>query len=271
MNGVGITYLTPITKMMAHLPMAFLDHSPQRTLVVCFGMGTTYRSLLSWGIPTTAVKLVPSVPKLFSYYHADGEKLLRSPLSHIVIDDGRRYLERAKDVYDVITLDPPPPIKAAGSSLLYSREFYAAVRERLAPGGILQQWLPGGDPTVRAAVTRALEASFQHVRVFSSVEHYGFHFVASQSPIPNRSAEELVRRMPEKAQADLMEWGPKDSPKSQFAEVLQSELPPDALLARDPNAPMLEDDRPVNEYYLLREARSRIRHLCKAVKQRAAR
>jgi spermidine synthase len=255
-NGVGITYLTPITKMMAHLPMAFLDHPPQRTLVVCFGMGTTYRSLLSWGVPATAVELVPSVPRLFSYYHADGEELLRSPLSHMVIDDGRRYLERAKDVYDVITLDPPPPIKAAGSSLLYSREFYAAVRERLATGGILQQWLPRSDPTVQAAVTRALEASFPHVRVFSSVEHWGFHFVASESPIPNRTAEELVRRMPEKAQADLMEWGPKDSPEAQFAEVLQSELPPDALLARDPNAPMLEDDRPVNEYYLLREARS---------------
>ena len=241
--------------MMAHLPMAFLDHSPQRTLVVCFGMGTTYRSLLSSGIPTTAVKLVPNYQAI-QLLPCGRREVLRSPLSHIVIDDGRRYLGRAKDVYDVITLDPPPPIKAAGSSLLYSREFYAAVRERLAPGGILQQWLPGGDPTVRAAVTRALEAPFQHVRVFSSVEHYGFHFVASQSPIPNRSAEELVRRMPEKAQADLMEWGPKDSPKSQFAEVLQSELPPDALLARDPNAPMLEDDRPVNEYYLLREARS---------------
>ncbi len=63
-NGYGMTWLTPITKMMAHLPLAFLDRSPQDALVICFGMGTTFRSLHSWGIPVTAVELVPSVPRL---------------------------------------------------------------------------------------------------------------------------------------------------------------------------------------------------------------
>ena len=41
-NGIGMTDLTPMTKVMAHLPLAFLDHAPQSALVVCFGMGTTY-------------------------------------------------------------------------------------------------------------------------------------------------------------------------------------------------------------------------------------
>src|SRR5262249_22433849 len=68
-NGVSISYLTPATKIMAHLPLASLDHPPQNALVICFGMGTVFRSLLSWGIPTTAVELVPSVPRLFGYYH----------------------------------------------------------------------------------------------------------------------------------------------------------------------------------------------------------
>ena len=55
--------------MMAHLPLFFLDHPPQDALVICFGMGTTYRSMLSWGIPVTAVELVPERPppvRLFS-------------------------------------------------------------------------------------------------------------------------------------------------------------------------------------------------------------
>src|SRR5438876_2562510 len=85
-NGVGITGLGAVTKMMAHLPLAFLDHPPRNGLVVCFGMGTSYRSLLSWNIPATAVELVPSVPSLFGYFHADGPDLLRSPLSLVVID-----------------------------------------------------------------------------------------------------------------------------------------------------------------------------------------
>ena len=183
-NGVGMTGLNSITKFMAHLPLAFLDHPPQDTLVVCFGMGTTYRSLLSWGIPATAVELVPSVPKVFGYYHADGPQLLRSPLSHLVIDDGRRFLERTSAQYDVITIDPPPPVQAAGSSLLYSKEFYATIQRRLRPGGILQQWLPDGDAVVRSSVARALKESFPYVRVFRSVQGWGWHFLASNQPLP---------------------------------------------------------------------------------------
>ncbi len=38
-NGVGITGLTPITKFMAHLPLAFLDHPPQERLGGVFRHG----------------------------------------------------------------------------------------------------------------------------------------------------------------------------------------------------------------------------------------
>ncbi len=58
--------------------------------------------------------------------------------------------------------------------------------------------------------------------------------------------------MPAKAVADLMEWGPQPSPEQQFAVVLNGELPLRALVAIAPDAPPMQDDRPVNEYYLLR-------------------
>ena len=63
-------------------------------------------------------------------FAADGDKVLASPLAHVVIDDGRRYLERSPQQYDAILIDPPPPIDAAGSSLLYSRDFYLVARQR---------------------------------------------------------------------------------------------------------------------------------------------
>jgi len=258
-NGVGITGLTPITKFMAHLPLAFLDHPPKNALVVCFGMGTTYRSLMSWDIPVTAVELVPSVPRVFGYFHVDGPALLRSPLSHVVIDDGRRYLERTYEQYDVITIDPPPPVQAAGSSLLYSKEFYAIINRRLRPGGILQQWLPGGDAVVRAAVARALKESFPYVRVFHSAEGWGYHFLASENPLPDPTAAELARRLPPKAAIDFLEWGPETTPEGQFADVLKREISLDELIQQAPAASALRDDRPVNEYYLVRRG-SGIRH-----------
>ena len=252
-NGIGITFLTPITKVMAHLPLASLDHAPRNALVVCFGMGTTYRSLLSWDIQTTAVELVPSVPRLFSYYHSDGPELLRSPLSRVVIDDGRRYLERTSEQYDVVTIDPPPPVEAAGTSLLYSREFYSIIRRRLAPGGILQQWLPWGDAVVKAAVVRALQGSFPYVRIFHALDGRGFHFLASDRPIAFRTPRELAERMPAKAAQDLVEWGPEPTVEGEFAIVLHQELSVDQMTSGAPRAPALQDDRPENEYYVLRQ------------------
>lgn len=255
-NGISMTILTPITKMMSAMPLAFLNRPPQNALVICFGMGTTHRSMLSWGIDSTVVDLVPSVPKLFWYYHADAPQLLKSPRSHVVIDDGRRFLERTTNQYDVIVIDPPPPIGAAGSSLLYSREFYSAAKKRLRSDGILQQWFPGGDNTDVSAIARALRDSFPYVRAFKSISGWGLHFLASEHPIPNLSAADLAKRMPPAAATDLVEWGPYPTPEMQFDAVLKNEIPIDWIIGLDKNAPAMQDDRPVNEYYLLREIRA---------------
>ncbi len=251
-NGTGMTSLTPITKMMAHFTLASLPNPPRSGLVICFGMGTSFRSMVSWGIPTTVVELVPSVPKLFTYYHPDGAQVLASPYAHVVIDDGRRYLERSPQKYDAIIIDPPPPVQTAGSSLLYSEEFYRVAKQRLQPGGILQQWLPEGDNVLQAGVARALQDSFRYVRVFHSVERRGWHFLASDSPIPVRTAAEMVARMPASAIEDMMEWGPTKTPAEQFEMMLKTEMTTQQLVALAPNTPALQDDRPLNEYFLLR-------------------
>jgi spermidine synthase len=251
-NGVGMTSLTPITKFMAHLPLASLAGRPDSALVICFGMGTTHRSMLSWGIHSTAVELAPSVPRFFSYFHEDAPELLASPLSRVVIDDGRFFLERTSQRFDVIVIDPPPPVEAAASSLLYSMEFYRAAKPRLKPGGILAQWLPTGDNVVQAAVARALKESFPYVRVYRSVEGWGHHFLASETPLQRFSAAEMAGRLPPAAAEDFVEWGPADTPAGQFAIVLNQELTLDSLIAKAPSVVALRDDRPVNEYFLLR-------------------
>ncbi len=142
-NGIGMTKLTPITKFMVHLPLAFHLGKPESALIICFGMGTSYRSALSWDIDTTAVELVPSVTKAFGFYHTNAAQILANPKGHVVIDDGRRFLRRTREKFDVIVIDPPPPVETAGSSLLFSAEFYALAKQHLNPHGILQAWFPG--------------------------------------------------------------------------------------------------------------------------------
>ncbi|HEV2492783.1 MAG TPA: fused MFS/spermidine synthase [Terriglobia bacterium] len=254
-NGIGMTSLTPSTKFMAHLPLAFMRRRPKNGLVVCFGMGTTFRSMLSWGIQATAVDLVPSVPAMFSYFHPDAPALLRSPLARIVVDDGRRFLNGSTDSYDVITIDPPPPPGASTSSLLYSREFYAVVKNHLRPGGIAQVWFPAGlsDSGALAAVAKALDQSFPSVRAFPSNITSAFYFLASMEPIPMTPSSVLAARMPPSAAADFVEWGPRSTPEEQFNDVLGLERSVESLIAVDPRIPAVEDDQPINEYYYLRE------------------
>ncbi len=251
-NGMGITNLTPITKMMVHLPLAFLRTQPRNVLVLCFGMGTSFRSAMSWGVPVTVVELVPSVPSLFSYFHADGNALLHSPRATVVIDDARRYLERSGEDFDAIVIDPPPPVEAAASSLLYSPEFYEIARRHLRPGGILQQWLPRAEPVVVSAVALALGRTFPYVRVFPSVEGWGLHFLASATPIEQRTSDQLAAAIPPGATRDLLEWGPFQSAQKQLQVVVEKELSLESLIATAPGSRELSDDRPVNEYYFLR-------------------
>lgn len=250
-NSIGMTSLTPITKFMVHLPLMYHKGPAQSVLVICFGMGTTYRSALSWDMDTTAVELIPDVPKAFGYYHADAAEVLKNPKGRIVIDDGRRFLNRTEKKYDVVVIDPPPPVEAAGSSLLYSTGFYDAVKRHLKPGGIMQMWLPSGDRATKQGVAYSICRSFPYRVSFPSVEGWGVHFLASTEPIEQQPVNELVSRMPASARKDLLEWAPGQDISSYVGKVVNNGVATERIL--DPKLGYeITDDDPVNEYFLLR-------------------
>lgn len=250
-DGHGMTGLTTITKCMAHFPLAIRERKPESVLVICFGMGTTFRSALSWDARTIAVELVPSVRDAFGFYFDDAEEILKRPNAQVVIDDGRRFIKRTKERFDLITIDPPPPVTAAGSSLLYSEDFYLLVKDRLKEDGILQQWSPEGDEMIVRAIAKAISAVFPYVRMYRSVENIGYHFFASPQPFEMPCAEDFAARLPVKSAADLVEWTPGKSPRELYQIMLQQEIPRAQLLAPDVTY-SITDDRPFNEYYLMR-------------------
>src|SRR5208282_5584426 len=243
--GIGMTTMTPCTKFMVHLPLAFHKDQPQSALIICFGMGTTYRSALSWGIDTTAVELVPSVTSVFGFYHADAARVLSNPKGRIVIDDGRRFLRRTREKFDVIVIDPPPPPETAGCSLLYSTEFYELAKQHLKPHGILQAWFPGGQKSTDQAILRSLYVSFPHVRCFVGLEQFGVHLLGSMDPIENLTAEQLSARLPAGAKKDLLEWSDSPDLPGYLNQVMSHELA--ARDALNPNPEIrITDDHPYN-------------------------
>ena len=74
-----MTELKPITECMVHIPLGIREKKPESALIICVGMGTSFRSAASWGIHVTGVELIPSVKAAFSYYFDDARRILRSP------------------------------------------------------------------------------------------------------------------------------------------------------------------------------------------------
>lgn len=253
-NGIGMTYLTTITKNMTHLPVAHHGNA-ESALVVCFGMGTTVRSLTRWPELEAihSVELSEGVTELMPYFHQDAKAVLNDPRVEIIVDDGRRYLNRTDRRYDVITIDPPPPIRAAGSGLLYADEFIRLLQERLNEGGMLAHWLPAGDALLTHAVVNAIKRHFEHVVVLDSIENWGLHILASDEPIDRLDAQDYIARLPKAVQADLREWE-GNTPIEQIAAQSLKRIALNEVLMANKDEIYISDDHLYNEFFRLRRS-----------------
>jgi spermidine synthase len=251
-NGHGMTMKVTDTKMMAHLPL-LVHPDPEDTLVICFGMGTTYRSALTHGGRVTAVELVPEVLEVFDYYHLDAAEVIRNPKGRRVAGDGRNFLKLTRDRYDVITIDPPPPIDAAGVNHLYSRDFIELARSRLEPGGILAHWIPApgthsgvDDMDTFRMLAKTFVSRFRHVSMMRSLGNTGLHLLGSDSPIDSSEPRIRARLGSPEVAADLEEWD--RLPRDFWTRI----RPLDASRGETMDVEEVTDDRPRLEFHLVK-------------------
>lgn len=132
-----------VQRMLGHLP-ALLHPHPRNVLVVGCGAGVTAGSLIVHPeIEHIRIcELEHLVPKANSvYFRRENNDVVNSPRTEIVYDDARHHVLTTKDNFDIITSDPIAPW-VRGSSNLYTVEYYEQCKRRLAPGGVMTQWLP---------------------------------------------------------------------------------------------------------------------------------
>lgn len=257
-TGTTMTVLTVDAKLMAVLPL-MLRLKSRTALVVAFGMGTSFRSALQAGLTTDAVELVPSVPRMFHWFHDDAARVLADPRGRVIITDGRNYVELTERSYDIIITDPPPPLESAGVSVIASREYYEAARRRLAPGGVMMQWVPYGQTLSEfRAHLRTFRVAYPHVIVAEGPGGHGFFLFGSDNPLafrPENTAAVLAMRG---VVEDLS--AVKDAPASDpaaWANVVPRlvRLEGEAVDRFIGSGPVITDDRPLPEYFLLRHLR----------------
>jgi len=148
-------------QMFAWLPLA-LHPEPRRALLISYGAGSTAQALLSEPQlrSLTVVDVSPEILGASPVIHGKRDPL-QDPRVRLVLEDGRHYLRTHGEQFDIITAEPPPPL-IAGVVNLYTREYFMALAERLAPGGLATYWLPVPQfkPQGARAVVRAFCDAF---------------------------------------------------------------------------------------------------------------
>lgn len=130
------------TMVMFGLVPAALHPDPRTALVVGLGTGASAGWLAEVGSMerVDVVELEPAIVEVARRCAPVNHGVVDHPKVNLVIADGREVLLTTRERYDLIASQPSNPYRA-GIASLYTVEFYRAVAERLAPGGIFAQWM----------------------------------------------------------------------------------------------------------------------------------
>ena len=129
-------------KLIAHIPL-MLHPDPKNVFILGLGSGMTVGAALTHPIERAdVVEMSPEVVEASAFFKAENRNALADPRTHLIIGDGRSHLALSNRKYDVIISEPSNPW-IAGVASLFTKEFFDSARRRLAPGGIICQWVNG--------------------------------------------------------------------------------------------------------------------------------
>ena len=239
-----------ITPWLTYLPIMLFDGEKPRVLNIGLGYGVTFTTALNHPELTIEVaELVPSVGDLFLEFNPKSEEALATGRGKIIIGDGRNYLLSAKEPYDVIMIDPTPPLYGSGAVNLYTVDFFETVRDKLTEGGMLHLRIPtsGADKESLMLVLRTLKEVFSHVSLWMPpYKGKGYSILASNKDYD--VSEEELRALMEKA--DYLSDREKEELAGTQPKLLASEGSP--LYEELSGYPVISDDRPYLEFPLFR-------------------
>ncbi|HEX6737280.1 MAG TPA: fused MFS/spermidine synthase, partial [Vicinamibacteria bacterium] len=232
-------------RLLAHLPL-LLHGSAQRVLVIGLGSGVTAGAALAHGLPAVdAVEIEPEVAAAARLFARANGGVMDDPRLHLVLGDGRRQLQAAAAPYDVVISEPSNPWMA-GVANLFSRDFFALARSKLAFGGLFCQWahVYNMSPADLRVVIGSFTDVFPEATLFV-VNEGDILLLGARDRFPTPTPEALRERMARPAvRADLAAVGVR----SPFGLAVLHALSGEALRAFAAGAPRHTDDRPRLEF-----------------------
>ncbi len=154
-------------------PALVLHPDPRRVLVIGGGEGATLREVLRHRSVEDVVmvdldaQVIAAAREHLPGFHAGA---FDDPRVRLRFGDGRAFLETSRDQFDAVFIDVTNPMADGPSFRLFTVEFYQAVRERLAPQGVVviqsdAVTLHGLDSA--ATIHRTIRAVWPHVFAYA--------------------------------------------------------------------------------------------------------
>jgi spermidine synthase len=228
--------MTFVHHRIGAMPM-MLHPNAHDALVVGLGGGATAGAVAQYpDVSVDVVELSAAVVGGASFFTHVNFNLLQRPSVHLRVDDGRNYLLTSRKKYDVITADIILP-RHAGAGALYSREYFALVRDALKDDGVVLQW-NGGEGAVYNLILRTFVSVFPQTTLWAD----GTLMLGRKQPFSfSRSAYERRREHAEFRR--LFDWT-----YDQLVDMYAGG-PPDLAQWVGPGT-ILTDDKPLIEYFL---------------------
>lgn len=170
---VGTTYdAIKVVKMLGHLPI-LCGAGPGKALVVGFGIGVTASTVAGHDQMerVDCVEIVPGVRGAAGFFNDFNRGVLGNPKIRFIDGDGRHYLNRTREIYQIISADPTHP--TLGCAQLYTEEYFSLCRDHLSEDGIVCQYLPfhGLTPDEFQGAVATFRSVFPHSSLWLGQAH----------------------------------------------------------------------------------------------------
>ncbi len=157
-------------------PIMAAHPNPEKVFIAGGGEGATAREVLKHNTVKRAVmvdldqEVVEVCQKYLPEYH---QGAFEDPRLDLKFDDASAFLRNTDERFDVIVLDLSDPMDGGPAYLLYTLDFYAMVRDRLAPGGLMVTQSGPASLINHKEVFTAINYTLN--QVFPSVAPYAAH------------------------------------------------------------------------------------------------
>jgi spermidine synthase len=231
-----------------------LHPAPKRAVMVCLGAGLAAGSALTHPLERLdVVDLIASVKNGARFFDEENNHVFSDPRLVLHVNDGRQFLLATRSAYDVAIVDSTHP-KSVDSWILYTREFFQLIHDRLNEGGIVVQWLPlhGLSEREFASVVATFASVFPKMTLWASVGFETYGQVGYAKLVGRKGNEPLLidveqmraRLATPNVTHDLERYG-----MSRLPEILdQFVAGPERISAWTKGVPLLTDDRPLIAY-----------------------